>query len=74
MMMTVSELIERLTLLKEKHGDLPVLIEQQFQDCERMCIESVEGELTLFEDMDYEAAELAMENDLVNSIVLSDES
>lgn len=72
--MLISELEAQLKVLREKHGDLPVLIEQIFtDDYPRMEVMRVSPELTNFSyAMPFEEYERMEDAGEVNSIVISD--
>lgn len=71
--MLITELIAKLEELKGRHGDLPVLIEQKFDDCPRMSVEHVSAEITHFENLGFEELEQMEDMNIVNSIVITDE-
>lgn len=71
--MNISEMIKQLEALKEKHGDLPVLIHQEFTgESERMAVEEISAELTQFSDIDWETFEAMEEKGIINSVVITD--
>jgi hypothetical protein len=71
--MLIGEMIKRLEALREKHGDLPVFIEQKFTDDGlRMEIEKISAELTQFGEISWEEFEQMDDMGLVNSIVITD--
>lgn len=67
--MKISEMIAQLEAMKEKHGDLPIMLMKEFYDCDEA--KKISTYLSKFEDMSWEEYKQMEIMGMVNSVIIS---